>query len=227
MATHEEIMADLVQQFTAWKEEIIRLLSANAAGSIKITKAIEGLTWAEIQEIIDDELYAHFTNKLAHNVDILGLGGMTRESFDALLADVYPKYGMPFSQAKNVQYTVAGTTVTFPDTEIFHEGFVYELAGVDFTITNTARKWWLIKIEPQGEYKVAKIYLVDNQNEDLDSFIIGHVQLVGGVPQMVIRDVTRIGDATISTTPRGRGIPASPGTPASTGTIDSGWFVSP
>lgn len=224
MSTTVEITEELTVEFTKWKDEIIRLLRASNSNPEVTTSKVGGLSFNEIAAIIDQELLAHINNRNAHGLTLAGLGGMSTSAFDTLMKSYYPKSGMPFTTVKGVPYTVAGAVLTVADVQFMWMGRALTATGGTFTATAARQYIKFVVSTAAGGYKQVTVLMSPNATEDINTILVGHVQLVGGIAQPVFTDVVRIGHAAISQLRRGYAIPATFGTPTQSQTLSPSWF---
>lgn len=224
MSTTPEIVEEITLEFTKWKEEILRLLGADNTHPEVITGNIGGFTYAQIVAIIDQELLAHINNRNAHGLTLAGLGGMTRGTFDTLMKSYYPKAGMPFTTVKGIPWSVAGAVLKVADIQFMWMGQAVTALGGTFTATASRQYIKFVISTAAGGYKQVAVVMAADASEDINTIIVGHVQLVGGVAQAVFTDVVRIGGAAISQVRRGNAIPATLGTPTQPQSLPASWF---
>lgn len=224
MSTTPEIVEQITEEFTAWKEEILRLLGADNTHPEIVTSKIGGLSYADIVAIIDQELLAHINNRNAHGLTLAGLGGMAKGTFDTLMKSYYPKAGMPFTTVKGVPWSVAGAVLKVSDIPFMWMGQAVTALGGTFTATASRQYIKFTVSGAPGAYKTVSVTMAPDASEDINTIIVGHVQLVGGVAQAVFTDVVRIGYAAISQVRRGYAIPATLGTPTQAQSLPASWF---
>jgi hypothetical protein len=224
MSTTPEIVEQITEEFIAWKEEILRLLGADNVQPETITGNIGGFTYAQIVAIIDQELLAHINNRNAHGLTLAGLGGMAKGTFDTLMKSYYPKAGMPFTSVKGVPWSVAGAVLKVVDVPFMWMGRVMTATGGTFTATASRQYIKFVISTAASGFKQVTVLMSPDASEDINTIIVGHVQLVGGVAQAVFTDVVRIGGAAISQVRRGNAIPATLGTPTQPQTLPASWF---
>lgn len=218
-------IADVMTEFKEWKDEILRILGGDNVVPEVITSKVGGLTYQQIVDIIDQELLNHVNQRNPHGMALSNLGGMTRGTYDVLSKSYYPKSGMPFTTVKGVPWSVAGNVLKMSDLQFVHMGQAVTSLGGSFTITSTARQYLKYRITRGALGKEVATVMETDANEDVNTIIVGHVALVGGVVSAVFTDVMRIGYAAISKTRRGLAIPATTGTPTQPQSLPANWFV--
>lgn len=223
----EELIAELEVQWTAWKNQVLRL--ARKGGGLIVsettTDRLGGLTYDEIISAGSDGLAAHLAAVNPHGFTLNGLGAMTRETFAEYERVWYPRTGIPLSRVYKAPFTISGMILTVPAMKVVFMGFPVAIAAKTFTITSTTRKYLkLVFTGVPGEWK-GTLTLADTVTEDLKNMIIGHVALVNNAVVAVTVPIVRIGQAALSQVPRGGAIPATTGTPTTTKSLDTGWFV--
>ena len=224
MSTTPEIVEEITEEFTKWKDEILRLLAAQNSNPETITSKVGGLTYAQIVAIIDQELLAHINARNAHGLTLAGLGGMSKGTFDTMMKSYYPKVGMPFTTVKGVPWSVSGAVLKVVDIPFLWMGRALTAQGGTFTATASRQYIKFVITTAAGGYKQVTVLMAPDASEDVNTIIVGHVQLVGGVAQAVFTDVVRIGYAAISQTRRGLAIPATAGTPTQAQSLPANWF---
>lgn len=219
-------IAEIMEEFQAWKDEILRILGNSNTNPEILTSKVGGLSYAEIVAIIDQELLNHVNQRNVHGLTLAALGGMTKGAYDTMEKSYYPKSGMPFTTVKGVPYSVAGNVLKISDLQFVHMGNVTTSMGGSFTVTTTARQYIKYRITrgASGFKEVATVMEAD-ASEDINTIVVGHVALVGGVVTPVFTDVIRIGYAAISKTRRGLAIPATTGTPTQPQSLPANWFA--
>lgn len=224
MSTTPEIVEEITEEFTKWKEEILRLLGADNTQPEVITGNVGGYTYAQLEAIIDQELLAHINNRNAHGLTLSGLGGMAKGTFDTMMKSYYPKAGMPFTTVKAVPYSVSGAVLSLSDVPFLWMGRGLTALGGKFTATSARQYIKFVVSTAAAGYKQVSVIMSPTADEDINTIIVGHVQLVGGVAQAVFTDVVRIGYAAISQLRRGYAIPATFGTPTQPQSLSPSWF---
>jgi hypothetical protein len=106
-----------------------------------------------------------------------------------------------------------------------HMGTAVTALGGSFTATASRQYIKFVVSRSATGFKQVAVTLSPNAAEDINTIIVGHVQLVGGVAQAVFTDVLRIGYAAISKTRRGYAIPATAGTPTQPQSLPANWFA--
>lgn len=225
---NEELIAELEVQWTAWKNQVLRLARKGGAQVISetTTDRLGGLTYDEIISAGSDGLAAHLAAENPHGFSLVGLGAMTRETFAEYEKVWYPRTGIPLSRVNKPAFSVSGVLLTLPAMRVIFMGFPVQIAAKTFTITSTTRKYLkLVFTGTPGEW-TGVLTLADSVTEDLKNIIVGHATLVNNAVVAVTVPIARIGQATLAQTPRGGAIPATTGTPTTAKSLDAGWFVS-
>lgn len=219
-------IAEIMDEFQAWKDELFRILGGDNVTPEVVTSKVGGLTYAQIVDIIDQEILAHISQRNVHGLTLGGLGGMSKVAFDTMAKSYYPKAGMPFTTVKGIRYSVTGNVLNMTDIPFVHMGDMLTSLGGSFTITTTARQY-LKFVVSRGDtgYKDVDTVMESTPSEDVNKIIVGHVSLVNGVVTPVFTDVLRIGYARISKVRLGYAIPATNGTPTQPQTLSPSWFA--
>ena len=228
--TGEELKEYFATRFAAYKTQVYRLIK-QAGG--KVTHAyntlkLEGLTLAEIIAIIRGEVEAHEQNhNYPHGETLAQLGGTTKASYDARAVNYFPKDAVPISKLPLVSTTINNTnkTITLPAMTAVYYGRKVVVPSKVLTLSSATRQYVKVEFDPTNIVGRTAQYTVDDSDAESDYVVvIGRVNLAAAVYTAGMFQVIRIGDAAISTTLRGKGIPSNTGTQAAPGTIAPEWF---
>jgi len=224
------VTEELETHFEQWKDEIIRLLGKYEDNVIYKTVAdkVSGYSFSQLQDLIDQELAAHVADHGAHGLSLTQLGGMTQATFDGLTPLYYPRTGFPFTQIKALNVTNVNGVVTFPTFDMLYMGRPITVQGKSFTLSGTTGKqYFKVVVTGPPDARVGQLTLATLAFEDLATIILGHAQVISNtVVLTLVGDIFRLGHAIITQNPRGKAIPATAGTPATTAALASSWFAS-
>lgn len=224
----DQATEDLTVQFTRWKQEVKRLLVKYKDNVLYRTVAdkVGGYSLEQLEALIDQELAAHVNNRLAHGLSLSMLGGMTKATFDGLTPLYYPRHGFPFTQIKALAVTNVNGVVTIPTFDMLYMGRPITVQGKSFTIAGTAGKqYFKVVVTGPPEARVGALVQATIAFEDQATIVLGHAVVTSGtVVLSMVGDIFRLGYAIITQNPRGKAIPATAGTPATTANLASPWF---
>lgn len=227
--TSAEQIQYFVTRFRAYKAQVFRLVKEGAGRVLESanTQKLTGKSLADILAIIKGEINTHEQNhNLPHGETLAQLGGTNKASFDARAQNYFLKDAVPISKIPQVTATInnGAQTIALPATNVIYYGRRLTIPAKTLTLTTAGTQYVKVNFTGTVVNRTAE-WTVDNNDNETDYLAaVGRVTSNGATFTAAMFAVTRLGAATLSRTVRGQGIPTSPGSQATTGSISPDWF---
>lgn len=227
--TSEEQIQYFVTRFRAYKAQVFRLVKEGAGRVLESanTQKLTGKSLADILAIIKGEINTHEQNaNRPHGETLAQLGGSDMASFNSRKQNYFLKDAVPISKIPQVTATInnAQQTVALPAANIVYYGRRLTIPAKTLTLTTAGTQFVKVNFTGTVVNRTAE-WTVDNNDNETDYLaVVGRVVSNGATFTATMFSVVRLGAATLSRTVRGAGIPTSPGSQATTGSISPDWF---
>lgn len=227
--TPEELKSYFAVRFAAYKAQVFRLIKQQGGRVTHATNTLklEGKTLAEIIAIIRSEVNTHEQNhNYPHGETLADLKGATKESYDARAVLSFPKDAVPISKYPKINVLINNTTldITLPKSTVVWYGRKIEIPAVILKVSTAAKQYVKVTFSTNAGNRIGVYDIADDDSESEYICVIGSVSLDAGAYTSSMMQVVKIGNAAISTTLRGGGVPANSGSQAAPGTIAPEWF---
>lgn len=227
--TSAEQIQYFVTRFRAYKAQVFRLVKEGAGRVLESanTQKLTGKTLADILAIIKGEINAHEQNSnRPHGETLAQLGGSDKTSFNSRKQNYFHKDAVPISKIPQVAVTINNTlqTVALPATNIIYYGRRLTIPAKTVDLTTAGTQYLKVNFTGTVVNRTAEWTVDNNDNESDYLAVVGRVVSNGATFTATMFAVVRLGASTLSRTVRGGGIPTSPGSQATTGSISPDWF---
>lgn len=226
--TDEEIIQELNTQFDAYMVQLKRLavrVSKRVVRALNSLK-INGYSLSDLLTIIRNEVKAHEDNpNNPHDESLSKLSDvMTAGDYEALDPRYFPRNGIPISEYKALSLSVAANQLTINPGAALYYGTPIGWGTKTLGLTGSAKRYLKIVFSADKVNRTADFTVENDDSESRLKSLYATITFENNAYVVTQLPCLKLGDARLSLTPVGMGIPITVDSQALPGHLLPGWF---